>query len=46
LVSANPTFFTLPEIAAVATPISPISGLRAWTDDYSSLLPIFQLGSR
>jgi hypothetical protein len=42
LVSASPTFFTLPDVAAIASPITPIPGLRAWTDDYSSLLPIFQ----
>jgi len=42
LLTDSPTFFTLPEISAIATPIDPIPGLRAWTDDYSSLLPIFQ----
>ncbi|WP_348267224.1 fused MFS/spermidine synthase [Edaphobacter paludis] len=42
LVTANPTFFTLSEVAAIATPITPVPRLRAWTDDYSSLLPIFQ----
>jgi hypothetical protein len=42
LVSDSPTFFTLPDVAAIASLISPIPGLRAWTDDYSSLLPIFQ----
>ncbi len=40
--TASPTFFTLPEISVIATPITPIPDLRAWTDDYSSLLPIFQ----
>jgi len=44
LVTTNPTFFTLPAVAAIASPITPISGLHAWTDDYSSLLPIFRPG--
>jgi hypothetical protein len=44
LVSASPTFFALPEVAAIATSITAIPGLHAWTDDYSSLLPIFQFG--
>lgn len=44
LVTASPTFFTLPEVAAIATSIDPIPGLRTWTDDYSSLLPIFEPG--
>jgi spermidine synthase len=44
LLSNSPTFFTLPEIAAAATPIPSVPGLRPWTDDYSSLLPILQLG--
>jgi hypothetical protein len=42
LVTSSQVFFNLPEVAAIATPIDPIPGLRAWTDDYSSLLPIFQ----
>jgi spermidine synthase len=42
LVTASPAFFTFPEISAIAIPIAPIPNLRAWTDDYSSLLPIFQ----
>jgi hypothetical protein len=42
LVADNPAFFTISEVAATATPITPIPGLRAWTDDYSSLFPIFQ----
>jgi hypothetical protein len=44
LVTASPGFFSLPEVAATAMPIAPIPGLHAWTDDYSSLLPIFQPG--
>jgi len=42
LVTADPGFFNRPEIAITATLITPIPRLRAWTDDYSSLLPIFQ----
>ncbi|HZY73617.1 MAG TPA: hypothetical protein VFE22_10970, partial [Edaphobacter sp.] len=46
LVTDSPIFFTLPGVSAIALPIDSIPGLRAWTDDYSSLLPIFQPGSR
>jgi hypothetical protein len=42
LLTANSDFFSLPEISAIAVPIAPIPNLHAWTDDYSSLLPIFQ----
>jgi Spermidine synthase len=42
LVTASPIFFTLPHVAAIAAPIAAVPGLRTWTDDYSSLLPIFQ----
>ncbi len=42
LVTASPTFFTQPEVALIAAPITAVPGLRTWTDDYSSLLPIFQ----
>ena len=43
LLTASPTFFSQPEIAA-ATELIPITpNLRAWSDDYSSLLPILQL---
>jgi hypothetical protein len=42
LVTASPTFFTLPDVALIAAPITAVPGLRTWTDDYSSLLPIFQ----
>lgn len=44
LMTADPTFFTLPEIAALADPIYVKPHLRLWTDDYSSLLPILQTG--
>ena len=43
LVSNNTAFFDRPDIAAVALPVDPIPGLRTWTDDYSSLLPILRL---
>jgi hypothetical protein len=39
LVSADSDFFLRPEIAMYATPVSTRTGIRAWTDDYSSLLP-------
>jgi len=43
LLTASPTFFSQPEIAA-ATELIPITpNLRAWSDDYSSLLPILEL---
>ena len=44
LLSNSPTFFALTKIAAAATPVSMISGVQPWTDDYSSLLPILRLG--
>jgi hypothetical protein len=43
LLTNSPTFFDRPEVAAVATPSPTTPHLRAWTDDYSSLLPILQL---
>ena len=43
LLTNSPTFFNLPEIAAPATETPTTPRLRAWTDDYSSLLPILQL---
>jgi hypothetical protein len=43
LLTNSPDFFNRPEIAGASmeTPTTP--HLRAWTDDYSSLLPIVQL---
>jgi spermidine synthase len=43
LVTGNPAFFTIPEIVDSA-PSLPVfkPGLRLWTDDYSSLLPLLQ----
>jgi hypothetical protein len=43
LVSNNTAFFDRPDVAAMALPVDPIPGLRTWTDDYSSLLPILRL---
>jgi len=42
LVSNNTAFFDQPEVASMARPIPDAQKVRAWTDDYSSLLPIFQ----
>lgn len=42
LMTANPAFFTQPELTGFADRISVKPGLRLWTDDYSSLLPILQ----
>jgi len=43
LVTANEKFLELPEIANASEKIEPKPGLRLWTDDYSSLLPILNL---
>ncbi len=43
LLSNSRAFFDRPEIAAVASEAPTMPNLRAWTDDYSSLLPILQL---
>ncbi|HEY5027891.1 MAG TPA: fused MFS/spermidine synthase, partial [Candidatus Angelobacter sp.] len=43
LVTANEKFLALPEIADASSRIEPKPGLRLWTDDYSSLLPILNL---
>ena len=42
LMTSDPTFFPQPELSGFADPIFIKPGLRLWTDDYSSLLPIFQ----
>ena len=44
LVSNNTVFFNRDDIISVALPIAPVPGLHAWTDDYSSLLPVLRLG--
>ena len=45
LMTANPAFFTQPELIGFADRVAVKPGLRLWTDDYSSLLPILQTGS-
>jgi hypothetical protein len=42
LVTANTEFLNRPEIAAAQEPIVIPHGLRLWTDDYNSLLPILK----
>jgi hypothetical protein len=42
LVTNNAEFFAQPQVAAFAREIQRRPDLRAWTDDYSSLLPILQ----
>jgi hypothetical protein len=41
-VSSRPGFFEQPEIKEAAAKISPIAGLRTWTDDYSNLYKILR----
>jgi hypothetical protein len=43
LVSGD-AFFAKPEVRAVSTVVSGQDGLRVWTDDYSSLLPVMRWG--
>jgi len=42
LVTSRKGFFDRDEIKAVAAPITPIPGLREWTDDYSNLYKILR----
>ncbi len=42
LVSSRPGFFEQPEIKGADSKISPIPGLRTWTDDYSNLYKILR----
>ena len=42
LVSSRPGFFDQPEIKGADSKISPIPGLRTWTDDYSNLYKILR----
>jgi hypothetical protein len=44
LVSENAAFFSLPAVHAASMPVQRKPGLRTWTDDYSSLLPVMRLG--
>jgi hypothetical protein len=43
LMTASPDFFDRAGVAQAVEPVPAIAGLRAWTDDYSSLLPVLQL---
>jgi hypothetical protein len=43
LLTTSPEFFNRPEIVFAATDTPTLPHLRAWTDDYSSLLPLLQL---
>jgi hypothetical protein len=45
LMTGDPTFFSSPEVSPYTEPIIPRPGLRLWTDDYSSLLPLLRLGA-
>jgi SAM-dependent methyltransferase len=42
LMSADREFLLRPEIANASRPLREIPGLRLWTDDYSSLLPLLK----
>jgi hypothetical protein len=42
LVTADKDFLARKEIAAAGSPVEPIAGLRLWTDDYNSLLPLLK----
>jgi hypothetical protein len=42
LVTRNQDFLRLPPIANAGRPIAAVPGLRLWTDNYSSLLPILR----
>jgi spermidine synthase len=44
LVSEDASFFAKPGVAAATTRIAKKPGLRVWTDDYSSLLPVLRFG--
>ncbi|AXC10681.1 integral membrane protein-like protein [Acidisarcina polymorpha] len=46
LMSANHALLHRSEIANVAQPVSMTPGLRLWTDDYSSLLPLMKWRTR
>jgi hypothetical protein len=46
VMTADPTFFSRPEVSPYTEFILPKTGLRLWTDDYSSLLPLIRFSSR
>jgi SAM-dependent methyltransferase len=43
LVTTNQAFLDLPAVTEGAEDIAPLPGLRLWTDDYNSLLPLLKL---
>jgi len=42
ILTANDSLATLPALVNAAQPIEEVPGLRLWTDDYSSLLPLLR----
>jgi spermidine synthase len=42
LVTRNQNFLSLSDVASAGEPIDPKAGLRLWTDDYNSLLPVLK----
>ncbi len=42
LLSDDPSFFAMPDVAAHSHPAEIRPGLRLWTDEYSSLLPVLR----
>ncbi|HEY3769730.1 MAG TPA: hypothetical protein VGN44_13740, partial [Candidatus Angelobacter sp.] len=44
LVTTDEKFLAIRVVAASSAHIDPRPGLRLWTDDYSSLVPILNLG--
>jgi hypothetical protein len=46
VMSSDPTFFTQPGVSPYTEFVVPKPGLKLWTDDYSSLLPLIRLSSK
>ena len=42
LVTRSQEFLQQPAVAAAGEPVTPLPGLRLWTDDYNSLLPLLK----
>jgi hypothetical protein len=42
LVTSNADFLNVPEVSDAGTQVAPLPGLRLWTDDYNSLLPLLK----
>jgi hypothetical protein len=42
LVTRDQSFLAQPAVRASTSPIDTIKGLRLWTDDYNSLLPLLR----